>query len=337
MKKITLLVSLLIGSALSFSQYTFSKTTGTYSDLVSPTSLSNGATWDDPQYTIPLGFNFDYFNSTINQIFIAGYGLGSYLAVDTANTGLVSYLIPYGADLADRGYDDNVGSQSTGGLSPISYLLTGTVGSRIMKIEWKNAGFYSDIDDDGTSTDFTNFQLWLYEGTNNIEIHFGSNSILQTSLCFDGETGSSVQLLPDFNLTTDNYGPNSITLKGIPSSPSVKVINSFDSLEYLNGVIPNGTIYKFTKVSGTVSIQENVNTFKTRIFPNPANNFIHVVSENNKTSISQIQIMDLSGKVVRTINSQFNQIDISELNSGIYMVNVFSSDGGSTNSKFVKN
>lgn len=314
-----------------FGQYTFTSTTGTYSNLVSPISLTNGSTWDDPQYTIPLGFNFDYFDSTVNKMYIEDYGLGGFIAINPTEVGIIPTLIPYGADIMDRGYDFASGGSSTGGLSPISYKLTGIAGNRILKIEWKNVGFYSDIDDNGISTDFTNFQLWLYETSNNIEIHFGPNSITQPSLCYDGVSGTSVELVPETNYSTGDYGPNAITLNGPPLNPNVKIINSYDSLEFING-----TIYKFTKTGSTASLNENVLSFKPTVYPNPANNFINI-STNEKFELSQVHLMDMNGKIVRTINNQFNKVDVSDLESGIYILNIISKNGLISNSKFIKN
>lgn len=331
MKKTTLLLSLLIGTAISFGQYSFSKTTGTYSDLSGSTSLTNGNTWDDDQFTIPLGFNFTYFDSTISTMYIEDYGLGAYLVTDPSETGIIPMLIPYGADITDRGWDDLTGP-SSGGLSPISYLLTGTTGSRILKVEWKNVGFYDDIDDNGISTDFTNFQLWLYEGTNNIEIHFGPNSITQPALSYSGETGSSVELITGFDFALDEYGANTITLEGIPTAPTVKVINTFDSLEFLNGTIPNGTIYKFTKTGGTVGVKEN-NAVQAQIYPNPALSLITITSDNE--SINSVVITDVNGRIVTEIPSNFQSIDVSGLDSGIYFAQINTYEG-SVVKRFVK-
>lgn len=336
MKKITLTLSLILGVAYSFGQYTFTKTTGTYANLVSPTSLTNGNTWDDPQLTIPLGFNFQYFDSTVSTMFIEDYGLGSDLVVNDSEAGIIPTLSPFDVDIIDRAFDVSSGTVSTGGLSPISYKLSGATGSRILKIEWRNVGFYDDKDDDGNSIDFANFQVWLFEGTNNIELHYGPNSITQPLLCYESGTGAVIELFPELNYTTDESGPNVITLIGNPTAPSVKIINSFDSLESLNATIPNGTIYRFTKTGGTVSIKENKASFNTIIFPNPANNFINIsVKENNQ--ISQVEVMDINGKLIRTINNQFTNIDVSDLTSGIYIVKVLSNEGLISNSKFVKN
>ncbi|MDB4088086.1 hypothetical protein N9544_00525 [Flavobacteriales bacterium] len=160
MKKALLFLALFATTLIGFGQYTFSTRTGTYTNLTGATSLTNGGTWDDPQLTIPIGFNFTLFNSTISTIYIEDYGLGADLTITDTETGIVPFFTPFISDIIDRGYDFIVGDAATGGLSPISYKLSGISGSRILKIEWKNAGFYSDIDDNGISTDYVNFQLW---------------------------------------------------------------------------------------------------------------------------------------------------------------------------------
>lgn len=70
--KITNLL-IVVFCALAFNvhsqSYDFSATTGSYSDLVASTTLNKGMTWDDPQFTIPIGFNFQYFNTTLNHIY----------------------------------------------------------------------------------------------------------------------------------------------------------------------------------------------------------------------------------------------------------------------------
>lgn len=326
MKNFTLSVLAIFGAICSNSQYNFTKTTGTYANLVGSTSVNNGVTWDDPQFTIPLGFNFTYFNSVTNMMVIEDAGLGAYLAINASETGVIPTLIPFGADIIDRG---DFGTVS---LSPISYLISGTAGNRIAKIEWRNVGFYSDLDDDGISTDFTNFQLWLYEGSNNIEIRFGPTSVNQPSLCYDGETGASVELLPNFDYTNFSYGNNGITLKGSPTAPIVKIINTINDLEYLTGTIPDGTIYRFVK-NGATSIDEN-SLVKASLFPNPATSTITISTELD--NVTSVVITDVNGRVINEINSNFKTIDISGLESGVYFATV-KTNQGSAIKRFVKN
>jgi hypothetical protein len=66
------------------------------------------------------------------------------------------------------------------------------------------------------------------------------------------------------------------------------------------------------------------------VYPNPASNFINVISENANELIT---ISDLSGKVVyseRAIEKQ-SSIDISQLSAGMYIVRI-----GDKATKFVK-
>ena len=327
MKKSILFITLIYSSMLSISQYTFSKTTGTYTDLVGSTSLTNGTTWDDPQLTIPLGFSFQYFDSTISTIYIEDYGVGAELAINSSETGIIPSLSPFDEDLVDRSFDVNSGNPSTGGTSPISYLLTGTAGSRIMKIEWKNAGFYEDIDDDGTSVDFVNFQVWLYEGSNNIEFHYGPNSISQPQLCYESGIGAIVVLYPAQNYLTGDSGPNVINLTQAPTAPIIKIINSFDSLGSLNATIPNGTIYQFTKSGGSVSINESDLDFKIKIYPNPAISILNINNIENR-KITNVSIIDVSGKLVISKGNFVNKtMNIETLENGVYFLKIESKDG----------
>ena len=163
--------------------YTFSKATATYTDLVGSTNLTAGNAWDDTIMTVPLGFTFKWAlqNRNVDSITIDSYGI-LYAPQDfDMNTEIFTRaMMPYQADLTDRGYNTNQVA-----VSPISYLTTGTAGSRICKIEFKNAGFYSDT----SGIDSTNFQVWLYEGTNVIEFRYGAQGVVDISTSFDGANG----------------------------------------------------------------------------------------------------------------------------------------------------
>ncbi len=77
-----------------------------------------------------------------------------------------------------------------------------------------------------------------------------------------------------------------------------------------------------------------------QIYPNPANDLIHLVPNDNKDVIQQISIIDITGAVVlqEEITVQSNtsgvNIDISALPSGIYLINILH-NGGTTSNKIV--
>ena len=153
------------GRAQNMFPYSFSKTTGTYQNLVGSTNLTAGFVWDDTTFTIPLGFSFKWAldNRTLTSIVVDAGGM--LYAPDDVNSQFgfpipTKMIMAYQCDLVDRG--TNTSQQA---MSPISYLTTGTAPNRICKIEYRNAGFFSDT----LGLDSTNFQIWLYEGSNIIE------------------------------------------------------------------------------------------------------------------------------------------------------------------------
>lgn len=72
------------------------------------------------------------------------------------------------------------------------------------------------------------------------------------------------------------------------------------------------------------------------VYPNPAKDFITV--ENDSNSINAIQISDFNGRIVKTVNGTNEtslELNISDLSSGVYLLNVTTSEG-STVKKIVK-
>ena len=166
MKNLFLIFCISLSSLNIFAQdinYYFEQFTNEYSNLSNGTSLNNGAIWDDPQYTIDLGFDFRILNQPTNYLQFADLG-GS--LVDTS---FKYFIFATTSDLSDRSFN----TENSVSVSPISYKIeTGNNGS-ICKIEWKNAGFYED--EEGIY--YTNFQLWLYEGSDMLEIHYGPSFV----------------------------------------------------------------------------------------------------------------------------------------------------------------
>lgn len=74
------------------------------------------------------------------------------------------------------------------------------------------------------------------------------------------------------------------------------------------------------------------------VYPNPSTGILNLASKNN-TAINTIQLTDLNGRVVRNIKANSvseTQINISDLTSGLYFLNV-QTDSGSGTTKVVKN
>jgi len=135
--------------------YNFTSFTDSYVELTGAISLNNGEIWDEPTYIMPMAFPFMINETDITELEF--YGGGSLMRSLTNDPDVDTYIFPFEADLIDRGANGNTS------LSPISYVVEGTPGSRIQKVEFKNAGSYNEMDQNGTLNMFVNFQIFRSE------------------------------------------------------------------------------------------------------------------------------------------------------------------------------
>lgn len=288
--------------------YNLSISTGTYTNLMEPISITNGLVWDDPVEEITLPFSFQILNKTVNSLFLNGLGgiISNVLESDS-----VYYIIANSADFIDRGYDNEVS------VSSINHKTEGNIGSRIFKIEWLNAGSYDEGD---PYTMFLNMQIWLYEGSNIIEWHYGPSSIIDSVLFYDGGTG------PMMGIGIDN---NDVPLQihiigGTALNPSLTPF-----LISMEGNPSNGMIYRLNP--GSTSI--NNNTLAVTIYPNPVQNILNIETKQNNATVS---IYDYTGKLILSeMISETGAIDVSNITAGIYMVKI-ENGGIASTQKFVK-
>lgn len=334
MKKIsTLLASVLfISSVVSAQTYSFESITGTYSDLSNPVSLNNGLTWDDPTFLIPIGFDWTYFGNQYDTIFISNAGYGATFSMEHTGPDLFPVLIAFGADLVDRASDTINFDGEQGSLSPVSYQLEGPPANQVLKIEWKNAGFYPELADDNIASDSINLQLWLFQANNNIEIHFGPVSVANPSLNYEGETGAYILLSPHVDLNTYTPDPNSISLSGGPVTPDTTISSD---VSYLGGTVPEGTIYRFIYETSSSINEAGVNEPAVILFPNPAQNTLSVFMDAKELAAADYSIVNALGETVKT-TAALKSIDVSGLADGVYFLRIPTKKGIVTK-RFVKN
>ena len=212
--------------------YTLMTSSEPYTDLTGAASVNNGEIWDDPEYFINLPFDF-LVNETTSSV-LQLFGLGGLLQAETADPDVFAFLMPFETDLIDRGFLD--GAES---LSPISFKVDGSAGSRIAKLEFKNAGSYAEFAEENNNAMFVNFQVWMYEGSNTIQFRYGTSFINDPILFFQGESGPLVGTL-DYNETNDEL-TNVNLLTGSSANPLLT-----SAFNFLNGAPANGTVYTLT-------------------------------------------------------------------------------------------
>lgn len=86
--------------------------------------------------------------------------------------------------------------------------------------------------------------------------------------------------------------------------------------------------------SATLSV-DDLTLSNFTVFPNPAKNNITIVGNVDLTSVS---VFDITGKkVIENKGSSINTVNVSNLNSGIYLLKLENINGNITTKKFVKN
>lgn len=261
-KKVLFLLAIGVILQANSQDYSFSQTTGSYTNLTSTTILANDD-WSEFQIGVKIPFSFKFWGQTVSDsLYLDDFGT---ISLDNDYNGEISIL---GDDMSSRG----------AGKSIISAATTGTSPNRIFILEFKNVGF----DADGLLfKDSANTQCWIYETSNIIEFRYGSNKVKSTSWSDEGAFVSLIN--SDFT--------KFIILQKNPASPTVNKSSIFTATS-LTGMPTNGTIYKFTpsttnSVSG-MNAKFNVIENKLQI---PAN-----------LEVSAIQLYNSNGQLLQTVS-----------------------------------
>lgn len=94
------------------------------------------------------------------------------------------------------------------------------------------------------------------------------------------------------------------------------------------GTVINETIRLYEALDrSTLSLNTNLTaTNAIKLFPNPTSDILNIKSSNS-TTFKSIQAVDLNGRTVLTINDNFETINVSGLQSGLYILNLETSNG----------
>ncbi|MGC9361463.1 MAG: choice-of-anchor D domain-containing protein, partial [Candidatus Syntrophosphaera sp.] len=167
MRKLLLLIPLLLSVCFVFAQaseYTFAQSTVTYTEITGGTVVTTG-TSDDVQYAITPPFDFVFGGELVTAMgmstngylsFNAGTSSFGYTAISSSTTG-AGVIAAMSRDLRGRADGE------------MRWEVFGTAPDRYAVFQWKNWTAYGStyVDDNW------NFQIVIYETTNNIEINYG--------------------------------------------------------------------------------------------------------------------------------------------------------------------
>ncbi len=97
----------------------------------------------------------------------------------------------------------------------------------------------------------------------------------------------------------------------------------FDDNGQLTCHSKNGiSLYGNSPCSLITGIEKSLKIEEISIYPNPVIN--QLIIGNTNLKITKMTIIDLTGKFVKTIKQNFNTIDVSNLEAGIYFVKLIS-------------
>ncbi|MFN7015358.1 MAG: immunoglobulin domain-containing protein, partial [Bacteroidia bacterium] len=235
----------LVPTPMPVGSYTFESTTATYSSIVggvgtTAVSLSSMDDSISATQTLPFTFNFGGNNFTTFKINSNGWIQLGATSTSTTNYSSLS------------GSDNNIiaaFSRDLDGNNTTSYYVqtSGAVGSRITKIQWTNIRSFSSTASPATG----NVQIWLYEGTNRVEIRYGDFTVTsaRTSTgitCQVGLRGASSAAANVKSLS--NTGSWATPTVGTSSSSTVALGN------FASPILPdNGRVYRFSPLGNGTS------------------------------------------------------------------------------------
>ena len=120
------------------------------------------------------------------------------------------------------------------------------------------------------------------------------------------------------NYVADAYATQSIDLSQFAGQEKVIVKFAFTS-NYGNNIwVDNINIS-----NQPAGIEENEDN-SIAIFPNPAKDVLNITSEK---AINQIDVYDVNGKLVKSYTNVNNTINVKDLATGVYMLNITTEDG----------
>lgn len=278
-----------------------------YQPLSGSTVLTSATAWEDTVVVINIPFSFKLNNKTTNQIYLQD---GALAVTDTA---LSNAIFLASTELVDRGVADSTMKSR----SPMSYVVDGAPGDRILKIEIANAGFGTEWSLEDTTTGYLNIQLWLYEKDNVFEVRYGD--AYSSNFSRDFPMNLMTGIMNNVDMGKGTIG-TMYTLNGDPQSPT------FDSVDMntMNGgftYFPStGAVYRFTPKSPTTHIEKTAHVASMKVYPIQCSG--HLIIENPNRMSSTYRIVSISGQILKhgSIDAGINKLDVSTLPQGMYVV-----------------
>ena len=239
--------------------YNFAASTGSYTALSGASNATVG-TWNDTVVSgISLGFTFNYMGTAFTTVSISSNG---WIALGTVTLTATTYTpvstLGGGTNGIISASGCNLQSSSTN-TDNITYLTTGSAGSRVFTVQYKSVRFSGSA-----ATEAWNFQIKLYETSGIIQIVYGSATTPTTARTMQvGIRGTAVT---DFNnrTTTTNWSATTIGTANTSTCTRSTTVQPASGLIYTwcpNAALPSVSVSAASGCSGASVTASGASTY----------------------------------------------------------------------------
>ncbi|WP_159019072.1 T9SS type A sorting domain-containing protein [Algibacter sp. L3A6] len=297
---------------------------------------------------------FEIMNTTSSDIDIEGWTIRDGSSSKRSHLIIGSLIVPANGYLLLTSNSDAavngglVSSYQYGVISPTPLVSGSGTGSNFPTFNNSNSfddgvgGCNSSVDEDGIDDEADGLRLLMpiisdpeVDTTDFVEIDrfeydFGYNA---TNLAGSGKPDGipNLQLLPDWDGSFTQLSGSSCYNgnASLDDDVSVQLVNgSWVFSDPSVGVYGSTSYYGTPGAANTnvLSVDKNVLASKFKIYPNPAQDHIKIDADN--VNVSSIEMYSIVGKrLISEKNLVNNKLDISSLNSGVYLLKINALEG----------
>lgn len=286
--------------------YTANSFTKAYTPLTDATDLDLASTGEKP-YVLPIGFEFSIADKTTTEL--------RFLETGTLHT-----HTPYSPEtasivLANLGLFPRIGTDSQ--LSFIRYKTEGEVGERIFKLEFVNFGFLKEVQNTQQTNSYINYQMWIYETTNTVELLFGDAYFPDGAEAVTDTGRPTFGLVNEWYQETETFTDIWAAIGDINTPTIFHATQITDEESVLLSSIPNSgngvRIAHPTTSTTTPSVEPIV------VYPSISHDNITVQGDFTNSSY---QIINSYGQVLQQGIIATPSININQLAKGMYLLQI---------------
>lgn len=175
--------------------------------------------------------------------------------------------------------------------------------------------------------EFTNINAGTHRIRLKARVSSGTGN-LNVGYVTDASDGSTFVNIQTLSITNTTYG-NDFTVdvpNTVPANARIAIRNNNDTRSYYWDDI-------YWEPTGALSTSETSAKKKITVYPNPFSNVLFISETEN---VKTVKVSDLTGRVVKVIENPSKEINLSTLNSGLYLVTMYFKDGSQHTVKTIK-